>query len=185
MSCTQRSRNFQTLWQNIETEFENTYVYLSGAWMGSYHEKNGGQKSCNPLPLKGIFQKCQIIVFSYLLHLLYVLSKNYYYYYYYYYYFHVNIFRHQREITFVKLRIKTDTWEFTDLAVWCTPGSQTPRCVSYRGVRLCSMMHTTESDSTVCIIVWSFFETFSFLYSVVWCTLQSQTPQWDAHLGAF
>ena len=151
MSCTQRSLNFQTLWQNIETEFENTYVYLSGAWMGSYHEKNGGQKSCYPLPLKGIFQKFQIIVFSYLLHLLYVLSKNYYYYYYYYYYFHVNIFRHQREITFVKLRIKTDTWEFTDLAVWCTPVSQTPRCVSYRGVRLCSMMHTTESDSTVCI----------------------------------
>ena len=36
----------------IETEFENTSACLSGAWMGSNHEKNGGQKSCDtPLPL--------------------------------------------------------------------------------------------------------------------------------------
>ena len=35
----------------IETEFENTLACLSGAWMGSNHEKNGGQKSRYTLPL--------------------------------------------------------------------------------------------------------------------------------------
>ena len=36
------------------------------------------------------------------------------------YYFHINIFRHHREITLVKLGIKMDTSEFTDSSVRCT-----------------------------------------------------------------
>ena len=36
----------------IETEFENTLACLSGAQMGLNHEKNGGQKSRDTLPLK-------------------------------------------------------------------------------------------------------------------------------------
>ena len=36
----------------IETEFENTLACLSGAWVGSNHEKNRGKKSCDTLPLK-------------------------------------------------------------------------------------------------------------------------------------
>ena len=35
----------------IETEFENTLSCLSGAQMGSNHEKNGGRKSRDTLPL--------------------------------------------------------------------------------------------------------------------------------------
>ena len=34
----------------IETEFENTLASLSLAKMGSHHEKNWGQKSCDALP---------------------------------------------------------------------------------------------------------------------------------------
>ena len=35
----------------IETEFENTIAFLSGAQMGSNHENNGGRKSRDTLPL--------------------------------------------------------------------------------------------------------------------------------------
>ena len=35
----------------IETEFENTEACLSGAWMNSFHDKNGGRKSRDTLPL--------------------------------------------------------------------------------------------------------------------------------------
>ena len=34
----------------IETEFENTFSCLSGAQMGSNHEKNRGRKSRETLP---------------------------------------------------------------------------------------------------------------------------------------
>ena len=48
-----------TLWTDItppylgeiKTEFENTLACLSGAQMGSNHEKNGGRKSRDTLPL--------------------------------------------------------------------------------------------------------------------------------------
>ena len=36
----------------IETEFENTLACLSGAQMGSNHEKTGGRKSRDTLPLR-------------------------------------------------------------------------------------------------------------------------------------
>ena len=35
----------------IENEFENTQASLSEALMGSNHEKHGGKKSCDTLPL--------------------------------------------------------------------------------------------------------------------------------------
>ena len=35
----------------METEFKNTLACLSGTQMGSNHEKNGGQKSLDTLPL--------------------------------------------------------------------------------------------------------------------------------------
>ena len=35
----------------IETKFENTLAWLSGAQIGSNHEKNGGRKSRDTLPL--------------------------------------------------------------------------------------------------------------------------------------
>ena len=38
----------------IETEFENTSACLSGAQMGSNHEKTGVQKSCDTLPLSNV-----------------------------------------------------------------------------------------------------------------------------------
>ena len=41
----------------IETQFENTLAGLSGAQMGSNHEKNEGRKSRENLPLNVIF--CQ------------------------------------------------------------------------------------------------------------------------------
>ena len=84
--------------------------------------------------------------------------------------FHINIFRHQREIAFVELWIKTDTWyELTwrsltpcwethtaesDSSVWCTPRSQTQQCDE-----------TTELD-------------FMML-----CTPRSLTLWGDAHCG--
>ena len=36
----------------IETKFENTLVCLSGAQLGSNHEKTGGRKSRDTLPLR-------------------------------------------------------------------------------------------------------------------------------------
>ena len=39
----------------IETEFENNLACLSGAQMGSNHEKKGGRKSRDTLPLR---KKC-------------------------------------------------------------------------------------------------------------------------------
>ena len=38
----------------IKTEFKNTLSYLSGAQIGSNHEKNGGQKARDTLPLMWI-----------------------------------------------------------------------------------------------------------------------------------
>ena len=38
----------------MEIEFENILACLSGAWMGSNNEKNGGRKSRDTLPLKVI-----------------------------------------------------------------------------------------------------------------------------------
>ena len=38
----------------METEFENTLACLSGAQMGSNHEKTGGRKSRDTLPLSCI-----------------------------------------------------------------------------------------------------------------------------------
>ena len=38
----------------IKTEFENTLSYLSGAQIGSNHEKNRGQKARDTLPLMWI-----------------------------------------------------------------------------------------------------------------------------------
>ena len=35
----------------IETQFENILACLSGAYMGANHEKNGGRKSRDTLPL--------------------------------------------------------------------------------------------------------------------------------------
>ena len=49
------------------------------------------------------------------------------------YQFHINIFRHHREIAFVKLRIKTDTWQVIDSAMWCTPLSLTPQWDAHQG----------------------------------------------------
>ena len=46
------------------------------------------------------------------------------------------------------------------------------------GVGLRSMMHTSESDSTVHSMMHT-----SESDSTVWCTPRSQTPQYDAHLG--
>ena len=41
----------------IETEFENTLACLSGAQMGSNHEKTGGRKSRDTLPLTKFLNK--------------------------------------------------------------------------------------------------------------------------------
>ena len=43
--------NFEYLGE-IETEFKNTLACLSGAQMGLIHEKNGGRKSRDTLPLR-------------------------------------------------------------------------------------------------------------------------------------
>ena len=40
--------------REIETEFENTLAFISGAQLGLNHEKNGGEKSSDTLPLKGV-----------------------------------------------------------------------------------------------------------------------------------
>ena len=39
--------------------------------------------------------------------------------------FHINIFRHHREIASVKFPRKTDSWKVIDSAVWCILRSQT------------------------------------------------------------
>ena len=62
------------------------------------------------------------------------------------YQFHINIFRHHREIAFVKLQIKTDTWQVIDSPVWSTPKS-------------CGGMYTAEflkNCSSLCIPLRSF-----------------------------
>ena len=46
----------------IETEFENTLACLSGAQMGSNHEKTGGRKSRDTLPLRGLITWVQVFV---------------------------------------------------------------------------------------------------------------------------
>ena len=50
----------------IKTEFENTFACLSGAQMGLNHEKNGGRKSRDTLPViyvKKCFMFMLMIVF--------------------------------------------------------------------------------------------------------------------------
>ena len=46
----------------IETEFENTLACLSGAQMGSNHEKTGGRKSRDTLPLNYVRKKCAAVL---------------------------------------------------------------------------------------------------------------------------
>ena len=48
----------------IETEFENNLACLSGVQMGSNHEKTGGRKSCDTLPLRLIKCTLQMYFFS-------------------------------------------------------------------------------------------------------------------------
>ena len=79
------------------------------------------------------------------------------------YQFHFNIFRHHREIAFVKLCIKTDLDKLLTL-----------RCASHRGVWLPSGMHTAE-----------FLKNCSSLDSMVRCTPRSLTPCWDAQRGVW
>ena len=86
------------------------------------------------------------------------------------YQFHFNIFRHHREIAFVKLCIKTDPWQVIDSAVCFTSWSLTPQWDAHRRVFeelfitwLHGAMHTTELDS------------------MVGCTTWSLTPQWSQH----
>ena len=81
---------------------------------------------------------------------------------------------HHREIKFVKFWNKINTWEFTDLAVWCTQRSLTLQYDAHCRVWLRGVHHIAE-----------FFETFSFLDSAVWCTPWSLTLWRDAHLGPF
>ena len=90
------------------------------------------------------------------------------------YHFHNNILRHHRDITIVKFWIKTDTWQVTDSAVWCTPRSLTPQYDAHCGIRLRGGMHTAE-----------FFQMLCFHDSAVWCTPRSLNPRDDAHHGAF
>ena len=91
-----------------------------------------------------------------------------------------NLWRHYREITIIKFRIKTDTWQVTDSTVWCT----------LRGLTL-GMMHTAE-------FLYTFFMTLlcdahrrtwlrgrggmhtAELDSMGWCTPGSLTQQYDA-----
>ena len=89
------------------------------------------------------------------------------------YQFHINIFRHHIEIAFVKLRIKTDTWQVIDSAVCSMLQSLTQRWDAHRGVFeellitwLRGGMHTVELDSAV------------------GCTPRSLTPRCAAHRGA-
>ena len=52
VGCTQRSFFFKFEYLGeIETQFENILACLSGAYMGANHEKNGGRKSRDTLPL--------------------------------------------------------------------------------------------------------------------------------------
>ena len=90
-----------------------------------------------------------------------------------------NLWRHYREITIIKFRIKTDTWQVTDSTVWCTPRGLTPGmmhtaeflytffmtllCDAHRRTWLRGGMHTAELDS------------------MEWCTPGSLTQQYDAH----
>ena len=78
---------------------------------------------------------------------------------------HSNILRHHREITILKLTIKTDTLKFFTLG-WdalCTLHSffryfvfMTLRCDVHQGVWLRGKMHTAESNSAVWCTPWSF-----------------------------
>ena len=91
------------------------------------------------------------------------------------YYFHNNIFH--REIAFVKLQIKTDTW-----SQWYE--IHTLRYDAHRGARLLGEMHTAELFRDEMHTA-EFFKNFWSLDSAVWCTPRSLTPQWDAHRGAW
>ena len=112
----------------------------SGAWLrGMMHTANSN-----------FFKNVRLCVFEFFMPFNYVLSKNvwskkdstmcdlqY--------NFHSNILRLHREISIVKFWIKTDIWQVTGSAVWCTPWSLTPRREAHRGVWLCGGMDTTES----------------------------------------
>ena len=63
--CTLRSFLKIEYLGEIETEFENTYACLSGAWMGLNQEKSRGQKSRDTLALK---EECQEIFDPFLLY---------------------------------------------------------------------------------------------------------------------
>ena len=80
------------------------------------------------------------------------------------------ILRHHREITITKFRIKTDTWQVTDSAVWCTLQSLTLRYDAHSRffyILFFCVHHTVELDS------------------VEGCTPQSQIPRDDAYQGAW
>ena len=49
--------------RGIKPEFENTLACFSGARMGSNHEKIGGQKSSDTLPLLKLFYKILYYIF--------------------------------------------------------------------------------------------------------------------------
>ena len=62
----------------------------------------------------------------------------------------------------------TEIFEFLKISGVCIPlRSQTPRCVSSCGVRLRGVHHTVESDSTVCITLWSHENKVS--EKTLWC----------------
>ena len=94
--------------------------------------------------------------------------------------FHCNIFRHHREIRIVKFRIKTDTWQATYSAVWCTPWS----CFKYIFSWLRGMMHTAELDS----LGWCKLDSSVFKNSNIWAKSKPnseilypvyQGPRWE------
>ena len=83
--------------------------------------------------------------------------------------FHINLFRHHREITIVKLRgimhiaqhrifwdimfswlcsLQSAVWS-TLQSIWYILGLFTLRCDAHRGVWLCGMMHTAEFGSVL------------------------------------
>ena len=55
-------------------------------------------------------------------------------------------FRFRQDIRILKKLSGVHPTAESDSAVCIIPRSQTPQCASYRGVRLCSVHHTAESD---------------------------------------
>ena len=100
------------------------------------------------------------------------------------YQFCMNIFRHHREIAFVKHVLKQTLDKLLTL-----------RCDGHRKAWLSGMMHTRESDSAVWCTSRSFLEMFitwlcgvqhtAELDSAVGCTPRSVTPRYDSHCGVW